>query len=232
MIVVPESGSHTKRRAWTRRVLGSDLTPTQRNVLIALATFANDRDGTNAHPGEAQLAAMCGLTTRAVRTALRKGRETGLIARTGAGNDLTKHADVYRLAYATGTAVPVNNSDTGTIIPVNNCSTGTATSPQPELRFRPSEHSPKELEEEPSKEPSKFCDAHPQGTADPCWACARARTARAAWQADQMAIRKARRAQRRADCPWCDNNGMRDIGGDTVARCDHQPPPLSLVAVQ
>lgn len=158
-------------RRWTRRVLGhTDLTAAQKNVVIALSTFADYLDGSDAYPGEINLAEICGLTTRAVRAALASGRKAGLIEQTAVENPRAGRAAVYRLVFnesttgtavpvngvttgtavpvnnsITGTAVPVNNSTTGTAVPVNNSITGTATSPSPEQPFLPPSHSPKLL---------------------------------------------------------------------------------------
>ncbi|MGH3955388.1 MAG: helix-turn-helix domain-containing protein [Mycobacterium sp.] len=91
-----------QRRDWRDHVLGaSALTLAQRLVLLALETFADYRDGTNARPGIERLVQKCGLTERAVETALKRGRELGLIQRTA--NGFKAHAAVYRL-------VPIPNS--------------------------------------------------------------------------------------------------------------------------
>ncbi|SLC01309.1 helix-turn-helix domain-containing protein [Mycobacteroides abscessus] len=131
-----------RRRQWIRRVLGcTELSAAQRNVLLALETFADYLDGSNAHPGETNLAEICGLTTRAVRTALSRGCELGLIKKTANENPRASRAAVYRLvlsdepitgtavpviAPTTGTAVPVKEPITGTAVPVYNSTTGTA----------------------------------------------------------------------------------------------------------
>ncbi|MFN3005120.1 hypothetical protein [Mycolicibacterium wolinskyi] len=147
-----------------------ELTAAQKTVLVALETYADYRDGTNAHPGQSNLAEMCSLTTRAVQDALARGIELGLIECTAPANPRASRAAVYRLVFAesttgtavlvnepitgtavpvnnstTGTAVRVNNSTTGTAVPVNNSITGTATQPSPEQRFAPPRQSPKLL---------------------------------------------------------------------------------------
>ena len=199
-----------RRRLWVRAVLGClDITAAQKTVLIALETFADYRDGTNAHPGEGNLAQICGLTTRAVRTALAKAQDLGFIERTGAPNSRVGRAAVYRLTApdaTTGTAVPVNNFTTGTAVPVNNSTTGTAvhhdrnghdtttgTAVPPTLQ-PPSNHhgvspqsgtSPRDDHDgtHTDEPPSRFCDRHPHGTRDDCGGCGNARTAFAAWKA-------------------------------------------------
>lgn len=120
-----------RRRQWIRRVLGcTELSAAQRNVLLALETFADYLDGSNAHPGETNLAEICGLTTRAVRTALGRGCELGLIRKTANENPRASRAAVYRLLLSdestTGTAVPVIEPTTGTAVPVKDPITGTA----------------------------------------------------------------------------------------------------------
>ncbi|MGP4054165.1 hypothetical protein ACTWP6_04970 [Mycobacterium sp. 4D054] len=106
---------------WRRQVLGATgLSADQKNVLIALETYADYRDGTNARPGDDRLAAMCNLKPRAVRNAMALGRELGLIERTSPANPKRGLAAVYRLV-TTGTAVPVEPSTTGTAVPVEPC---------------------------------------------------------------------------------------------------------------
>lgn len=94
-----------QRRDWRDYVLGAKaLTLAQRIVLLALETFADYADGTNARPGIEGLMRKCGLTERAVETALKRGRELGLIQRTA--NGFKRHAAVYRL-------VPIANTPHG-----------------------------------------------------------------------------------------------------------------------
>lgn len=144
------------RRAWNRRVRGcTELTTGQRLVVCALADYANYADGTNAHPGEVNLAAECGLTTRAVRGALARAQQLGFIERTAPANVRTARAAVYRLlpqpiitgtsvpvdnpadALITGSSVPVMTPITGSSVPVDNSITGTYASPSPERTFLP-----------------------------------------------------------------------------------------------
>lgn len=126
-----------QRRQWMRVVLGhAQLTAAQKTVLIALETYADYRDGTDAYPGEENLAKLCGLKPRAVRYALDQGRQLGLIERTAPANHRAGRADVYRLVPTaetvaaddriTGTAMPVVEGVTGTTMPVNKPITGTA----------------------------------------------------------------------------------------------------------
>lgn len=87
-----------QRRFWRRRVFGdAELTAAQKIVLLALETFADYTDGTNARPGVAILAEMCGLKTRAVEAALQRGRRLGLIERTDRANPKRRLAACYRL---------------------------------------------------------------------------------------------------------------------------------------
>lgn len=116
-----------QRRAWRRHVLGApELTHAQRLVLLALETFADYADGTNAHPGETLLASVCDLQPRAVRYALGRGERLGLIAVTA--NAKRGSATVYRLVPVpmTGTAVPPIPALTGTLVPVKPELSGTA----------------------------------------------------------------------------------------------------------
>jgi len=213
-----------RRRQWIRRVLGcTELTAAQRNVLLALETFADYLDGSNAHPGEINLAEICGLTTRAVRTALGRGCELGLIKKTANENPRASRAAVYRLLLSdesiTGTAVPVKESITGTAVPVYNSTTGTAvpvynphhrnghdtitgTAVPPTksstkttvLRNWGTSPAPHIAEDTHPDLPSRFCDAHPLGTRRKCPDCANARTAFTAWQ-DHQAERDVQIAQ-------------------------------------
>lgn len=93
------------------------LSPSQKLVLLMLETFADYQDGTNAHPGIQVLAEMCGLTTNAVGTALRRGRLLGLIERTDVANRGGGKADVYRLVL-TPTAIGASSPVTPTAVGV------------------------------------------------------------------------------------------------------------------
>lgn len=209
--------SPENRHRWVRMVLCcTELTAAQKTVLIALETFADFRTGTNAHPGEENLAAMTGLTPRAVRMALKQGRDIGLIVRTSAENPKAHKAAVYRLstpaesASTTGTAVPVDNSTTGTTIPMEAATTGTAmqhhrnghvtstgtavpptphASPNYQVGVSDWGTSPEQLLAAPHTDrvPSRFCDLHPQGYRGSCGPCGNARTAFNAWQAERAA---------------------------------------------
>ncbi len=115
------SGSTFNSAAWRRRVIAMPkgaLSPSQKLVLLMLETFADYRDGTNAHPGIQVLAEMCGLTTNAVGPALRHGRDLNLIERTEVANRGGGKADVYRLILAP-TAVGVTAPLTPTAVGVS-----------------------------------------------------------------------------------------------------------------
>jgi hypothetical protein len=87
-----------QRREWRRYVFGcSDLTTGQRLVLLALETFADFPEGTNAHPGNDLLSQMCGFGTTEVENALRQGRKLMLIEKTARQNPKRGFAAVYRL---------------------------------------------------------------------------------------------------------------------------------------
>ena len=87
-----------QRREWRRYVFRcSDLTIGQRLVLLALETFADFPEGTNAHPGNDLLAEMCGFGTTEVENALRQGRKLRLIEKTARQNPKRGLAVVYRL---------------------------------------------------------------------------------------------------------------------------------------
>lgn len=152
--------TYDQRRRWARMVLKSELTAAQKTVLFALETYADWSDGTNAFPGEIQLSELCGMTTRAIRMALDRGKAVGLIQQTQRANPKAHKAAVYRLvapgsivgvepgstgttvpveSRSTGTTVPVNNSSTGTTVPVETRSTGTAVQFLPERTFLPPE---------------------------------------------------------------------------------------------
>ena len=75
----------------------TELTHAQRLVLLALETFADFPDGTNARPGVAALADICGLGTRVVELAFERGRRLKLIEQTGRANPKRGLAAVYRL---------------------------------------------------------------------------------------------------------------------------------------
>lgn len=83
---------------WCRAVLSHPgLTPGQKNVLRALAEFADYPQGTNAHPGVEVLAQACCCGVRVVKYALVRGRRLGLIEQTAPANVKRGRAAVYRL---------------------------------------------------------------------------------------------------------------------------------------
>lgn len=111
-----------QRLKWRLHVFGrDDLTPAQKLVLLALETFADYPAGTNARPGVAKLAAMCGLKQRAVEYALARGRECGLIEQTSRANPKGHLAAVHRLLptpVTTRTSVHVEDVSTRTAVHV------------------------------------------------------------------------------------------------------------------
>lgn len=218
-----------QRRQWMRLVLSYDrkvLTGAQKTVLVALEMYADYRDGTNAYPGEENLAADTGLTTRAVRDAMKRARDIGLIVRTALENPKAGKAAVYRLAMpsTTGTTVPVDNHTMGTTVPVETATTGTTTHHHrnshvattgtvvPPTLPAPSNHQLVESDwgtspasvvpvAHTNSAPSRFCDAHPMGTRNRCPDCGNARTAFEAWRAacaeNDVAIAQAQDFDRR-----------------------------------
>ena len=155
------SGPTYDSAAWRRCVIGMpDLTPVRKLVLLALETFADYRDGSNAHPGIEALAAMCNLTARAVRDALNSGRDLGLIERTELANRRRGKSDVYRLL-STGTVIPPEVRSTGTAVPPESSvwgnrhvdSGGTATSILGEPPFPPPTQAPTQAPRGESPEP-------------------------------------------------------------------------------
>lgn len=183
------------------------------------------------------------MTTRAVRTALDRGKALGLIQQTQPANPKAHKAAVYRLVVPPVTGVTGERS-TGTGVPVDNFSTGTVASVLPERTFLPPEPYTNNLgvlrnsgtspEAGPDTHtidpPSRFCDRHPQGTRLPCGDCANARTAFKAWQgaeaerdaAAELAAESAKRHRRKLidACPDCDDFGRLDDLSD----CPHGGP--------
>lgn len=103
-----------QRRAWRRRVFAeSELTAAQKLILLALETFADYPEGTNARPGVAILAEMCSLKTRVVEAALHEGRRLDLIERTARANPKRGQAACYRLV-STRTDMHVETGSTRT----------------------------------------------------------------------------------------------------------------------
>jgi hypothetical protein len=86
-----------ERRHWHACVFSADMTPGERLVLLALETFTDYPDGTNAWPGEEKLAEMCRCSTRTVERALHQGAELKLIEQTAPAIPKAGRAAVYRL---------------------------------------------------------------------------------------------------------------------------------------
>jgi hypothetical protein len=111
---------------WLRAVRRTKMPLARKGLALALATYAN-KDGTNAHPGEARLAADCGINEQSVRRHLAALRDAGLIVRTFRASTTGKRnmADSYDLTVpvqgrnhrspVTGASEPTTgNSTTGT----------------------------------------------------------------------------------------------------------------------
>jgi hypothetical protein len=94
-----------------------DLTPAQKLILLALETYADYPEGTNARPGVVRLAETCGLGVRVVEGALTRGRQLELIDQTGRANPKRGLAACYRLV-STRTSVQVESSSTRTDLQV------------------------------------------------------------------------------------------------------------------
>jgi hypothetical protein len=127
-----------QRRQWRRYVFGCpDLTVVHRLVLLALADeFADFPAGTNARPGVAALAEICGCGERAVRYALERGCALRLIDQTDRANPKAGRAATYRLLprpVSTGTTMPLetdfNRHETDFNRHMDDISTGTHVPP-------------------------------------------------------------------------------------------------------
>jgi hypothetical protein len=86
--------------AWQRKIARAELPLTTKSIAMLLAYFAN-ADGSRVRPGERLLAAITGLTERAVRRHLALLRELCLIERVEHGNSAGR-ADVYQLTVPAG----------------------------------------------------------------------------------------------------------------------------------
>lgn len=97
-----------QRRAWRIHVLGAEgLTHTQRLVILALEEYVNYDDGTNAFPGVAGLASMCGVEEKTVRRALDTAwRRLGLIEKVAPANPKAHKSTVWKLV-STGLPSPL-----------------------------------------------------------------------------------------------------------------------------
>ncbi|WP_074345179.1 helix-turn-helix domain-containing protein, partial [Mycobacteroides abscessus] len=97
-----------QRRAWRIHVLGAEgLTPTQRLVILALEEYVNYEDGTNAFPGVAGLASMCGVEEKTVRRALETAwKKLGLIEKVAPANPKAHRSTVWKLV-STGLGSPL-----------------------------------------------------------------------------------------------------------------------------
>ncbi len=104
-----------QRRHWRLDVFSADMTAAQKVILLALETFADFPAGTNARPGIAALAKMCGLGTRVVDSALAEGQRRGFIEQTARANPKRGLAAVYRLL-STRTSVRTEQDSTRTSV--------------------------------------------------------------------------------------------------------------------
>jgi hypothetical protein len=93
----PDDVERIGRFEWERAVLRIAMPTTTKLVALALAVYAN-RDGSNAHPGEARLARELSLSERAIRKHLANLRDDlRLIVRESRGGSRGGYADTYRL---------------------------------------------------------------------------------------------------------------------------------------
>lgn len=110
------------RFAWERAVKASDMPPTRKLILLALATHSNK--GGRAWPGHALLADECGLSERSIRKHLAAASADGWLECTRRGRNVGRTAGasvtseyVLRVP-ATGTCEPVaDDIATGTGVP-------------------------------------------------------------------------------------------------------------------
>lgn len=81
---------------------------------VALSVFADSKSGQGAHPGQAKLAEMLGITDRAVRKNLGSLESAGWIVKVSRGGraGVENRASVYNLRIPSGTSVP------GTVVPI------------------------------------------------------------------------------------------------------------------
>ncbi len=205
-----------QRREWRRRLFGCpELTPAQRLVLLALEGFADWPEGTNARPGVVRLAELCRLEERAVKRALGRGRELGLIEQTARANPRRGWAATHRLVSQpdsqTDSTCTVSHLETGfkvTRETVQGDSFGrsrcTAVPPTYPDQYKGTE------------EPPRYCPEHPNDTDDNCRPCGRQRKKHERWQTEQAERNRQAaeaRAQARAECHLCDGYGWA-IGPD------------------
>ena len=110
--------NRSQRREWRVRVFGHpELTLAHKLVLLALETYADYPEGTNARPGVTNLATMCGLGMRVVEGALQRGRRLGLIEQTGRANPKRGLAASYQLV-STRTTVQIEDASSCTSVRV------------------------------------------------------------------------------------------------------------------
>lgn len=191
-----------QRREWRRTVFGhEELTPAQRLVLLALESFADWPDGTNARPGVARLAGICGMEVCAVKRALKRGRELGLIQQTARANPRRGLAATHRLVSQTDstcTAVHLEqdfkvarDEFLGSPNGVSRCTAVPPTYTDQSIG---------------TEGPPRFCSQHPDGTEESCGPCGTARRNRKHWESEKAdRDRQAREARKRAreDCRHC-----------------------------
>lgn len=249
-----------QRRQWVRKVLGhSELKSGAKVVLLALGTYANYDDGSEAHPGEDKLAADTGLTTRAVQLAMRQGRELGLIIRTKAANPKAGKAAEWKLTMPpdddpnTRTTVRVENVSTRTTVRVDNPNTRTdvrvetgqypnqqvvstrtpvpTTFPAPSLIGETSGGGGKSVD---ANGPRPQCHLHDENDDEPCRYCKRRRKwdeANPGWR-ERDELERRRRLREIADaCPRCHGTGTYTVGDNLSAKCDPHLTPEAIAHV-
>ena len=118
-----------QRREWRKRVFGFaqlDLKHAHKVVLLALETFADYPEGTNARPGVDRLAEFCNVNESTVRRALEAGQQLGLIEQTARANPRRSLAAVYRLLPQTISTVHASALDDVSTVHASTLDTPTA----------------------------------------------------------------------------------------------------------
>lgn len=234
--------SRLQRREWRPLVLGHpELTPAQKLVLLALETFADYPEGTNARPGVTLLARTCRLGQRVVEGALAQGRRLDLIEQTQRANPKRGLAASYRLI-STRTSVQVEPGSARTSVRVEGAfqpaqnefqparnGFSTRTSVQP-TKGEHQGRTPRggALDDEPRC--SEHADPHRFPTPPNCIPCKQIRKQREQEQHMTTQHKKDDREllkRARLECAACKGTGHIDITDNSVARCPDCSTPAA-----
>lgn len=142
----------------------ASVSTTAKIVLLKLVDHASD-DGTNVRPGVKAICSACGLSERAVRSALASLRSAGIIVKVGEADPATKRPREYRIALDQLKAAAVEVDGCTYCTPAANAPLHQMPRPLQQVPQTPAAGAPKSILE-PFSEPKNAAEAAPGGAVE------------------------------------------------------------------